>query len=120
MAGELVLPPIPEKIKTADGKSRTIYKPANQIWRTPLICGFQAGWAKFMLSSVHIQWGESTANSKARVKEIEQVAKFLKKRTEDKTAWARKLILLGDFNIFSTEDDTYKACLLYTSDAADE
>lgn len=109
LAGELVLPPISKKITNEAGESETIYTPVSQIWRTPLICGFQAGWAKFMLSSVHIQWGASTANSPSRVKEIEQVAKFLKKRTEDKTAWARKLILLGDFNIFSTEDDTYKA-----------
>lgn len=113
LAGELVLPPVQEKIINAKGKSEIVYRPANQIWRTPLICGFQAGWAKFMLSSVHIQWGSSTANSKERVAEIEQVAKFLKKRTEDPTAWARKLILLGDFNIFSTDDDTYKALEKY-------
>lgn len=113
LAGELVLPPIAEKVTDADGKTKTIYRPVSQIWRTPLICGFQAGWAKFMLSSVHIQWGASTANSKERIQEIEQVAKFLKKRTKDKTAWARKLILLGDFNIFSTNDETYKALEKY-------
>ncbi|MCK5342263.1 MAG: endonuclease/exonuclease/phosphatase, partial [Candidatus Heimdallarchaeota archaeon] len=33
---------------------------------------------------------------------------FLKKRTLDKTAWSRNLILLGDFNIFETTDDTFQ------------
>ena len=102
LAGELVLPPRREKI---DGK--TVVTPVGQIWRTPMLCGFKAGWAKFILCTVHIQWGESIANSEDRTKEIKHVAKFLKKRTEDPTSWARKIILLGDFNIFSTEDKTY-------------
>jgi len=101
LAGELVLPPVKNK------KKETV--PIEQIWRTPMICGFKAGWARFMIASVHVQWGESTANSQSRVNEIKQLAKFLKKRTEDKKAWARKLILLGDFNIFSDKDETYKA-----------
>lgn len=108
LAGELVIPPVEEKIKE-NGKNKTIYHPVGQIWRTPLICGFQAGWARFMLCNVHIQWGQSTANSEARVQEIKHVADFLKKRTEDPTAWARKLILLGDFNIFDRKDKTYDA-----------
>ncbi len=111
LAGELVLPPIATRVTGEDGKKKTVYTPVNQVWRSPLICGFQAGWAKFMLSSVHIQWGGSEADAEGRVQEIEHVAKFLKDRTEDETAWARKLILLGDFNIFSTEDKTYKALM---------
>ena len=100
LAGEMVLP----NVKDENGNR----VPIEQIWRTPLICGFTAGWAKFMLCGVHIQWGESTANSEERVREIHHVAEFLKKRTEDPTAWARKLILLGDFNIFKRGDKTYQ------------
>ncbi len=100
LAGEMVLPPV----KNEAGERL----PIEQIWRTPLICGFSAGWAKFMLCSVHIQWGEGTAESPERVEEIRQVADFLKNRTEDPTAWARKIILLGDFNIFKKEDKTYQ------------
>lgn len=103
LAGELVVPPIREKI---NGKFKT--HPIGQVWRTPMLAGFRAGWAKFILCSVHIQWGESTAESVERKKEIEHVAKFLKYRSEDKTSWARKIILLGDFNIFDTKDNTYK------------
>ena len=36
------------------------------------------------------------------------MAKFIKSRTEDEKAWARKLILLGDFNISKSNSDTYK------------
>ena len=72
LAGELVMPPI----KQADG---TII-PSEQIWRTPYICGFRAGWSKFMLATVHITWGADDPEPESRVKEIRQVAQFLKKR----------------------------------------
>ena len=107
LAGELVLPDAKEVITDPDNpdKKKTIYKPISQLWRTPMICGFKAGWAKFMLCNVHIQWGESELSRK---KEIDHIANFIKKRTEDETAWARKLILLGDFNISDTNSDSYK------------
>jgi len=99
LAGELVLPPV----KAEDGRK----VPANQVWRTPYICGFKSGWSRFMLCSVHILWG-SGGNRRVepanRVEEIKNVAQFLKERTKDKTAWSRNLILLGDFNIFSTDN----------------
>ncbi|MEL7118782.1 MAG: endonuclease/exonuclease/phosphatase family protein [Bacteroidota bacterium] len=100
LAGELVIPPI----KTLDGE----WISPDQIWRTPLICGFQAGWSRFMVASVHVLFGKGGANSPERINEIRQIAEFLKKRSEDETAWARKLFLLGDFNIFSKKDNTYK------------
>ncbi|MCA9123552.1 MAG: endonuclease/exonuclease/phosphatase family protein [Planctomycetaceae bacterium] len=103
LAGELVLPEV--KIKE-NGKSKVV--PAEQVWRTPFICGFKAGWSRFMLASVHILWGGGKAEPANRVEEINAVAEFLRKRTEDDTAWSRNLILLGDFNIFSTEDETFK------------
>ena len=107
LAGELVLPNAKEEIDDPEnpGKKKTVYKPISQLWRTPMICGFKAGWAKFMLCNVHIQWGESELSRK---KEIDHIADFIKKRTEDKTAWARKLILLGDFNIADVKSDAYK------------
>ncbi|NJB70534.1 endonuclease/exonuclease/phosphatase family metal-dependent hydrolase [Saonia flava] len=107
LAGEVVLPNAKEKIDDPEnpGEKKTIYKPMSQLWRTPLICGFTAGWAKFMLCNVHIQWGESELSRK---KEIDHIANFIKSRTEDEKAWARKLILLGDFNISDTNSDSYK------------
>ena len=96
VAGEIVIPPIEDK------KGNTI-APSNQLARTPAIVGFQAGWFRFMLSTVHIIWGKSVAEYPERVAEIEALAEFLKKRSEDPTAWSRNLILLGDFNIFDAD-----------------
>ena len=96
VAGEIVIPPIKDK------KGNTI-APANQLARTPTIVGFEAGWFKFMLSTVHIIWGKTVAEHPVRVAEIKALAEFLKERTEDPTAWSRNLILLGDFNIFDAD-----------------
>lgn len=99
LAGELVLPPVEQ-----DGE----LKPVTQLARTPFVCGFRAGWTKFMLATVHILWGESQAEPLERINEIRQVAQFLRSRTEDESAWARNLILLGDFNIFDPDNATFK------------
>ena len=96
VAGEIVIPPIEDK------KGNTI-APANQLARTPTIVGFEAGWFRFMLSTVHIIWGKTVAEHPVRVAEIKALAEFLKERTEDPTAWSRNLILLGDFNIFDAD-----------------
>ncbi|MDQ8187046.1 endonuclease/exonuclease/phosphatase family protein [Pelagicoccus sp. SDUM812002] len=100
LAGELVLPDI--KTETGD------VVPAQQFWRSPYICGFKAGWSTFMLCSAHILWGRQKAiggiEPADRIEEIRKVAKFLKKRTQDPAVWSRNLILLGDFNIFSSDE----------------
>lgn len=94
LSGEIVLP---EKI---DRK---------QFARTPFMCGFKAGWTDFVLATVHIYFGEGTPVDERRVKEIEEVANFIKKRSEDKYGFTKNWILLGDFNIFNREDITMKA-----------
>jgi endonuclease/exonuclease/phosphatase family metal-dependent hydrolase len=105
LAGELVLPPV-ETVNEAGEKVTT---PVEQIVRTPLMCGFKAGWSDFILCIVHIRYGSSQAEDPQRVREIREVAEFLRGRTFDRTAWSRNLIVLGDFNIFKTTDETMKA-----------
>jgi endonuclease/exonuclease/phosphatase family metal-dependent hydrolase len=102
VAGELVLPPL-EKDKQD--------VPVQQVARTPLMAAFQVGWTKFVLATVHIVYGEDTAEPLARVDEIRQVARFLRERTEDPDEPTRNLIVLGDFNIFNTSDATMKALI---------
>jgi len=104
LAGELVLPPLEY---TENGKRK--YRPISQLARTPFMCGFKAGWTKFILATVHVLYGTDSAKDPLRIEEIEQIAGQLKKRTQDKTAWSKNLILLGDFNIFKKDDETYKA-----------
>lgn len=89
LAGEIVVPP--EKGK-------------DQLARTPFICGFETGWLKFMLSTVHIYWGTDFAEDPKRAEEIDYLSDFLANHVKEKSAWAKNLVLLGDFNIFNTTD----------------
>ena len=94
LAGEIVIPP---------------EKGGKQLARTPFICGFETGWIKFMLCTVHIYYGTAKAGDPNRIREIDDLAKFLAKHVKDDSAWSKNLLLLGDFNIFSIGDDTYNA-----------
>jgi endonuclease/exonuclease/phosphatase family metal-dependent hydrolase len=100
VAGELVLPPLETDRETV---------PVQQVARTPLMAAFHVGWTKFVIATVHIIYGEDTAEPVARVEEIRQVARFLRDRTEDPDEPTRNLIVLGDFNIFTAGDATMKA-----------
>ncbi|HUV35946.1 MAG TPA: endonuclease/exonuclease/phosphatase family protein [Patescibacteria group bacterium] len=107
IAGEVVIPPFEKKSK---GK-KTVYDPARQLYRTPFLCGFKASWAKFMLCTVHILYGESAPEDPARVEEIRRIATFLAGRAEEKSSWSNNMILMGDFNIFSPGDVTMQEIL---------
>jgi endonuclease/exonuclease/phosphatase family metal-dependent hydrolase len=99
MAGEIVLP----RKKLIDDEL--------QFARTPCCVAFQAGWFKFMLTTVHIYYGSaSSADRKKREKEIDAITSILSKRakTEDMS-----YILLGDFNIPDVDDSTMKALEKY-------
>lgn len=107
LASQLVLPPM--EIRTDDKK--VVFEPSRQLVRTPFIVGFKSGWTDFVLTTVHIYYGEDDAENPARVEEIKQVAQFLKRKSEDPFEWSRNLLLLGDFNIYSPTDITMKAIL---------
>ena len=94
LAGELVLP----KNKLIGGEL--------QFARTPFCVSFQAGWFRFILTTVHILYGKSVREDPQRVEEISAVAKFIKDRAKKED---ENYILLGDFNIFKTTDATMKA-----------
>lgn len=104
LAGELVLP------------NKAATKLMTQISRTPMICGFQAGWAKFNLCTVHIYYGTAKPEDPKRVDEINALAKFLGEKaksyvnlTDAADYSPENLILLGDFNIFDRTDATFEA-----------
>jgi exonuclease III len=96
LAGEVVLP-------IAKNESTL------QFARTPYLVGFQAGWFKFNLCTVHIFYGKDSGELfERRVKEIEDLSLFFKKRAKVDD---ENFILLGDFNILNNEDITMKALL---------
>ncbi|MBK8160264.1 MAG: endonuclease/exonuclease/phosphatase family protein [Rhodospirillaceae bacterium] len=102
LAGEMVLPNKEASAEVA------------QIARTPFICGFQVGWTKFNLCTVHIYYGEGKPDPKRRVEEIDKLAKILASKAKDyidiaapKNYSPEHLVLLGDFNIFKRSDKTF-------------
>jgi endonuclease/exonuclease/phosphatase family metal-dependent hydrolase len=96
LAGEVVLPPAKKGV------------PAFQISRTPYIVGFKAGWFSFTICSTHLFYGEDKADDPQRLKEMDLLAGFLAAEVKRSTAWSRNMILLGDFNVFTTADAQYK------------
>lgn len=103
MAGETVMPPV------EDTEGNLV--PSSQLYRTPYIAGFKAGWFDFMLSTVHIKFGEGVQADPGRLAEIQQIAQFLADRAKQETAWSQNLILLGDFNIFDESSPTFDALI---------
>lgn len=100
LAGELVLP------ATQDGG---LSLQATQIARTPFSAGFQAGWVRFQLATVHIIYGQDQADFPARVEEIRAIAQFLADRVTDGVSSAPNLVMLGDFNIYDRSNATMGA-----------
>ncbi len=101
LAGEIVIPPIQQGSRTLE--------PSEQLYRTPYIAAFKAGWYAFCLCTVHIMYGTSKAGDPDREAEIRKVAQVLadlQKRNHD---FGANMILLGDFNIFKPSDVTFKA-----------
>ena len=99
LAGEIVLP----LNKLIDGKL--------QFARTPYCVAFQAGWFKFVLTTVHIFYGStSAADKKKREKEIDTLTSLLSKRAKKEDA---SYILLGDFNIPNVKDETMNSLEKY-------
>ncbi|MCL2497372.1 MAG: endonuclease/exonuclease/phosphatase family protein [Symbiobacteriaceae bacterium] len=94
MAGKIVLP----DSKLVDKKW--------QFARTPFCIALQAGWFRFILTTVHVYYGSSAAENERRVQEIDTIAAFLKARAKKED---ESYILLGDFNIFKHSDATMKA-----------
>jgi endonuclease/exonuclease/phosphatase family metal-dependent hydrolase len=97
LAGEIVIPPVKKGV------------PSGQYARTPFMVGFRTGWFKFTICTTHIYYGKSVKDDPQRIAEIRQLAKHLAMAVEEETAWAKNMILLGDFNIFGVEDETFQA-----------
>lgn len=103
LAGEVVIP----SGKRADGT----LGPARQMARTPFLVGFGIDWFRFTICTTHILYGEADPEDPERIEEIRILAGFLADRAGEKHAWAKNMILLGDFNVFDTTDATMRAII---------
>src|SRR5215217_9087692 len=103
LAGEVVIP----SGKKDDGTP----EPRRQLARTPFLVGFGIDWFRFTICTTHILYGEADPEDPERLEEIRVLAGFLADRAKEKHAWAKNMILLGDFNVFDTTDATMKAII---------
>ena len=101
LAGEIVIPPVEKRGRELE--------PAKQLARTPFVVGFEADWFRFQICTTHILYGEADPEDPERVEEIRALSGFLAERAAEKHAWAKNMILLGDFNVFDTTDATLRA-----------
>lgn len=95
LVGEVVVPPVAGK-------------PSEQFARTPYAAGFQRGAAEFILTTVHIIWGDNAAS---RVPEMTGFAKWMRAWADRRGDWNENLLVLGDFNLDRTDDPLYRAFL---------
>lgn len=94
LAGEIVLWDEIEKIHLI-----------RQLKRTPYITGFRAGWKSFAIINVHLNPGNDTDSRDLRKKEVQALVEVVKERIEKKQLWTENLMVMGDFNIYSDNQD---------------
>jgi endonuclease/exonuclease/phosphatase family metal-dependent hydrolase len=78
-----------------------------QFVRTPYSVSFQAGWETFILTTLHVIYGEDSEDRTGELRAIAQwLADWAKRTSED---YNQNLIVLGDFNIDLEGDPNYEA-----------
>lgn len=64
--------------------------------RTPCAASFKAGGATFILVTLHVEYGEDSAD---RVPEFQEIARWMAEWAARENRWHHNLLTLGDFNI---------------------
>jgi endonuclease/exonuclease/phosphatase family metal-dependent hydrolase len=77
-----------------------------QFARTPYAVSFKSGKKTFILVTLHVLFGSSSAQ---RVPELEAVAGWMADWAQDLNAYHQNFIVLGDFNIDRKGDALYEA-----------
>ncbi len=102
LSGEIVIPP--ELLS-----NQPIIK---QLKRTPSFTGFESGWKKFSIISVHLHPGDDSngpgepTDEEIRKEEVRLLMEIIKDRIEDATNDEnRNMIILGDTNLYKNDDD---------------
>ena len=124
IAGEVVLPDgqlivSQKKVKPKDqpNVAPATVEMKQQFARSPFLVGFQSGWFRFSLCTVHIYFGDDSGEQlKRRIGEIEKLVEFFADRQDtaskqelDRLGAVENYILLGDFNVVSPEHKTMAA-----------
>lgn len=86
------------EIVMAPGQGNGTVPPVLEFARTPYMASFRRNGCNFIVATVHIYYG-SGSKVKHRLTEIENIAKFLEKRSGDTDSLDSDYIACGDFNI---------------------
>ena len=106
--GEIAVPPKDKKYIKLKGVNRKF----TGFDRNPYLASFQAGKFKFILVNVHLYFGEDKkADRDRRSLEAYATSRWADLRRDDKHAYAKDIIALGDFNLPKAEkgDPIYDA-----------
>jgi len=93
LVGEIVLPPVAGN-------------PAQQFARTPYAAGFVRDGTEFILTTVHVMWGDKPQD---RLPELLAFAQWMRAWADRKGEWNQNLFVLGDFNLDRLGDPRYNA-----------
>jgi hypothetical protein len=74
------------------------------FWRSPYLCSFRAGNFDFLALAMHARWGDSL---EARRGELQGISNWIKKQFQAKYVEDHDLIVFGDFNTPSLDDDIF-------------
>jgi exonuclease III len=101
-----VLTGLASNIHAPRSRERGEYVATPSWWRAPYIASFRAGSFDFDLLAAHIRWGgDGKPGEQQRLPEIRLLADWVAKRARAN----RDLIVVGDFNIPSTDSPLYQA-----------
>jgi endonuclease/exonuclease/phosphatase family metal-dependent hydrolase len=101
LSGEIVIPP--ELIE-----NNAII---SQLKRTPTFTGFESGWKKFSIISVHLHPGDDgngpdqPTDQEIRDEEVRLLMKILEEKLDTSAYEDRNMIILGDTNLYEDDDD---------------
>jgi endonuclease/exonuclease/phosphatase family metal-dependent hydrolase len=77
-----------------------------QFARTPYAVSFQAGSTTIVLVTLHVDYGNDSAD---RIPELKGIARWMRDWANRSNAWSHNLIALGDFNIDRQGDELWDA-----------
>lgn len=95
------------EVVEAPGQGQDGVKPELEFDRTPYMASFRVKGCNFILVTVHIYYG-SGSKVKYRLAEIKNIAKYLKKASDDTDCFDSDYIVCGDFNIEDVRQEMKK------------
>lgn len=82
------------------------YLPQLSWWRKPFIASFRAGNFDFVAITAHIRW---SSGDESRVSPLQILADWIDERQRETHLLNKDIILMGDFNIPSTDSELFDA-----------